>query len=68
MEDSDGAQEAQQNHTLRSLMKGNILVLTVSRVIWSISGAVVRPYMSLYILARARRLRRDPKNLLYSPC
>ena len=51
MVDSDGAQEAQQNHTLRSLMKGNILVLTVSRVIWSISGAVVRPYMSLYILA-----------------
>jgi MFS family permease len=51
MADSEGAQEAQQNHTLRSLMKGNILVLTVSRVIWSISGAVVRPYMSLYILA-----------------
>ncbi len=51
MADSDRALEAQQNPTLRSLMKGNILVLTVSRVIWSISGAVVRPYMSLYILA-----------------
>ena len=51
MVDSDGAQEAQKNPTLRSLMKGNILILTVSRVIWSISGAVVRPYMSLYILA-----------------
>ena len=51
MVDIDGVQEAQQEHTLRSLMKGNILILTVSRVIWSISGAVVRPYMSLYILA-----------------
>jgi MFS family permease len=31
-------------------MKGNILVLTVSRVIWSVSGSIVYPYMSLYIL------------------
>ena len=45
------AQEAPPNHTLRSLMKGNVLILTVSRVIWSVSGAVVRPYMSLYLLA-----------------
>jgi len=49
--DGDGAQEVQEEHSLRSLMKGNILVLTVSRVIWSVSGAVVRPYMSLFILA-----------------
>jgi hypothetical protein len=31
-------------------MKGNILVLTVSRVIWSVSDSIVYPYLSLYIL------------------
>ncbi len=31
-------------------MKGNILVLTVSRIIWSMSMSIVFPYLSLYIL------------------
>lgn len=31
-------------------MKGNVLVLTVSRVIWSVSGSIVYPYLSLYFL------------------
>ena len=37
--------------TLRSMMKGNILVLTVSRVLWSMSDTIVYPYLSLFILA-----------------
>ena len=32
-------------------MKGNVLVLTVSRILWSMSDALVLPYLSLYILA-----------------
>jgi len=39
-----------ENGSLRSLMKGNILVLTVSRIIWSMSMSIVFPYLSLYIL------------------
>ena len=35
---------------LRELMKGNILVLTVSRIIWSMSSSIVWPYVSLYII------------------
>jgi hypothetical protein len=31
-------------------MRGNILVLTMSRVIWSMSNSIVYPYLSLYIL------------------
>jgi predicted MFS family arabinose efflux permease len=31
-------------------MRGNLLVLTVSRVIWSMSNSIVYPYLSLYIL------------------
>jgi len=42
---------AQQDMTLRGLMKGNVLVLTVSRILWSMSDALVLPYLSLYILA-----------------
>jgi len=34
---------------LRQLMRANILVLTVSRIIWSLSMSVVFPYQSLYI-------------------
>ncbi len=41
---------AQKTDSLRTLLRGNILVLTVSRVIWSVSGSIVYPYMSLYIL------------------
>jgi len=41
----------QQSQSLRSLFKGNILILTVSRVLWSMSDALVLPYLSLYILA-----------------
>jgi DHA1 family multidrug resistance protein-like MFS transporter len=33
------------------MMKGNVLVLTVSRVIWSMSDTIVYPYLSLFILA-----------------
>lgn len=29
-------------------MKGNIIVLTVSRIMWSLSMSVVFPYQSLY--------------------
>jgi len=32
-------------------MKGNVLVLTVSRVLWSMSDTIVYPYLSLFILA-----------------
>lgn len=32
-------------------MKGNILVLTVSRIIWSMSMSVVNPYQPLFIQA-----------------
>ncbi len=31
-------------------MRGNILILTVSRVIWSMSNSIVYPYQSLYVL------------------
>ncbi len=33
------------------MMKGNVLVLTVSRVLWSMSDTIVYPYLSLFILA-----------------
>lgn len=42
---------APQGMSLRSLMKGNVLVLTVSRILWSMGDALVFPYLSLYILA-----------------
>jgi DHA1 family multidrug resistance protein-like MFS transporter len=42
---------AQHDMSLRSLMKGNVLVLTVSRILWSMGDALVLPYLSLYILA-----------------
>ncbi|OGD53245.1 hypothetical protein A3K81_02250 [Candidatus Bathyarchaeota archaeon RBG_13_60_20] len=32
-------------------MRGNVLVLTVSRILWSMGDALVLPYLSLYILA-----------------
>jgi MFS family permease len=32
-------------------MKGNVLVLTISRVLWSMSDSLCLPYLSLYILA-----------------
>jgi MFS family permease len=32
-------------------MKGNVLVLTVSRVLWSMSDSLAWPYLSLYILS-----------------
>jgi MFS family permease len=32
-------------------MRGNVLVLTVSRVLWSMSDSLCLPYLSLYILA-----------------
>ena len=41
---------AEQTGSIRFLMRGNILVLTVSRVIWSMSNSIVYPYLSLYIL------------------
>ena len=40
---------AKQGPMLRQLMRANILVLTVSRIIWSLSMSVVFPYKSLYI-------------------
>ncbi|OGD57459.1 hypothetical protein A3K78_00895 [Candidatus Bathyarchaeota archaeon RBG_13_52_12] len=40
-----------EQSTLRSMMKGNILVLTVSRVLWSMSDSLCFPYLSLYIIA-----------------
>ena len=44
------AGEPQRELTIRELMKGNILVLTVSRIIWSLSSSIVWPYVSLYIM------------------
>ncbi|MBT3284195.1 MFS transporter [Candidatus Bathyarchaeota archaeon] len=44
------AGEPSRELTLRELMKGNILVLTVSRIIWSMSSSIVWPYVSLYII------------------
>ena len=32
-------------------MRGNVLVLTVSRVLWSMSDSLCLPYLSLYIIA-----------------
>lgn len=40
----------QEPQSLRSLLKGNVLILTVSRVLWSASDAIVLPYLSLYLL------------------
>lgn len=37
--------------SFRQIMKGNILVLTVSRVLWSMSDSLGLPYLSLYIIA-----------------
>jgi len=37
--------------SFRQLIKGNILVLTVSRIIWSMSMSIVFPYQSLFIQA-----------------
>ncbi|MGQ9680453.1 MAG: MFS transporter [Candidatus Bathyarchaeia archaeon] len=36
---------------LRQLMHGNILVLTVSRILWSMGDSVVYAYFSLYLLS-----------------
>ena len=36
--------------SLRQIMKGNVLILTVSRVLWSISDSINMPYLSLYII------------------
>lgn len=41
----------QNSVSLRNVMRGNVLVLTLSRVLWSVSGSIVQRYMSLYILA-----------------
>ena len=41
---------ALENGSIRSLMKGNVFVLTVSRVIWSVSMSIVFPFISLYII------------------
>ena len=41
---------ATEPQSLKSLLKGNVLILTVSRVLWSASDAIVLPYLSLYIL------------------
>ncbi len=40
-----------------SFMKGNILVLTVCRVIWTVSQSLAWPYFSLYILALGGTVR-----------
>ena len=40
----------EQGYTLRDLIKGNIKILIVSRIIWSLSMSIVTPYQSLYIL------------------
>jgi MFS family permease len=45
------AQRAGQDYSIKQLMKGNILVLTVSRIIWSMSMSVVNPYQPLFIQA-----------------
>lgn len=36
---------------LRQIMRGNVLVLTISRVLWSMSDSLCLPYLSLYIIA-----------------
>jgi MFS family permease len=41
---------ALENGSIRSLMKGNVLILTISRVIWSVSMSIVFPFLSLYII------------------
>jgi MFS family permease len=46
----DGQEAALENGSIRSLMKGNVLVLTVSRLIWSMSMSIVFPFLSLYII------------------
>ena len=43
------SEQAARDYTLRELMKGNILVLTVSRIVWSLSSSIVWPYQSLFI-------------------
>jgi MFS family permease len=45
-----GQYGAKENGSIRSLIKGNVLVLTVSRVIWSMSMSIVFPFLSLYII------------------
>jgi MFS family permease len=45
------AGEPRKELTLTELMKGNILVLTVSRILWSMSSSIVWPYVSFYIYA-----------------
>ena len=44
---------ALENGSIRSLMKGNVL-LTVSRVIWSVSMSLFFPFLSLYIIELGR--------------
>ena len=44
------AGEPHRELTLRELMRGNILVLTVSRILWSMSSSIVWPFVSLYII------------------
>ena len=43
------SEQTVREYSLRELMKGNILVLTVSRIIWSLSSSIVWPYQSLFI-------------------
>jgi len=40
-----------QVSSLRQLMRGNVLVLTVSSILWSVSDSIVMAYFSLYILS-----------------
>ncbi|MBN1682176.1 MFS transporter [Candidatus Bathyarchaeota archaeon] len=37
--------------SLKNMMKGNVLILTLSRVLWSMSDSIVLPYLSLFILS-----------------
>jgi MFS family permease len=37
--------------SFREMMKGNVLVLTVSRILWTMGDSVVMPFLSLYILS-----------------
>lgn len=46
----EGKEGALEDRSIRSLMKGSVLVLTVSRVIWSVSMSIVFPFLSLYII------------------
>lgn len=38
------------SESMRTVLRGNVLILTLSRMLWSVSVSIVFPYMSLYIL------------------